>query len=348
MEAIIQNLEKLSLTSINNNNTKRRMNQTTTNNMDNNFSQKRFVMENLKLIHPFCGKKDDLAMYVGAIENIIPNITSLPSDDRILFFNCILQTLSGAALDAVRREQPEDWTSLKKLLIMEFGEHENITHLILSINSIRFRGNIKKLCEEINILMCRIRDAIKLCNETEERKKFFINEVQFYSLKTLKKELPNHLTALLNANLVDNFQTAIQTLKESGEFNENIHYKSNNNRIYGQQQSQQLNSNRIHINRSIPPQDNRYFNRNHNTNQNFYPQNFYPNEYQNRHQNFYPQNSFNKNPQHNDRRSNNYNPNKRMREYDSNQSRIRKYGAPIPMEVENFHLKASSNYPPFQ
>lgn len=340
MDSIIQTLQTLSFNDT----------MTTTQNaeqaVDNYILRKRFVMDNIKLIHPFSGQKEGLAMYVGAVESIVPNITSLPQEDRILFFNCILRTLSGAALDVVRREQPEDWTSLKKLLIMEFGEHESISHLILSMNNIKFKGSIKKLCEEINILICRIKDAIKLCNEPAERKTFFRNEINFYSLRTIKKELPNHLVALLNANLVNDFQTAIQILRESGEFDENIHYKLNNPRNYGQSQLHKLNSNKTHDGPSYPHQHNRYPDRNHYKNQNFHPQNFYPNTYEN--QNFHPQNSHNPQPNYYyNRPNNNYNPNKRMREYDSNQSRIRKYGAPIPMEVENFHLNASSNYPPF-
>lgn len=348
MEKIISDLKQLSINVNMNNNTHNAEQQQ----IENRLLQKRFVMDNLKLIHPFSGQKEELAMYIGAIENMVPNIAALQPEDRILFFNCILRTLSGAALNAVRREQPENWTALKKILIMEFGEHENISHLILSMNNIKFKGSIKKLCEEINNLICRIKDAIKLCNEPEERKIFFNNEINFYSLKTLKKELPNHLTALLNANLVNDFQTAIQKLRESGEFGGNVHYKSDNYRNYGQ--PHKSNSNRAHYNPNYLHQHNEYLDRNQNTNQIIHPQNFLPNSYETANRGLHPQNFSPNNYQNphlqnarNPQSNSNYNHNKRMREYDSNQSRIRRYGAPIPMEVENFHLKASRSYPPF-
>lgn len=318
-------------------------------NDNNNLEQRRnFIIQNLKMVQPYSGELEYLSMYVNNIETIVPNIATMPTDDKKLFFNCIIRTLQGEALNLFRREQPEDWLALKNLLIMEFGEHQSISYLILTLSNIRYKGSVKKLLEDINLQICRIKDAISLCNDTVERKLFFKNEADVQSLKILKRELPNHLVALLNANLVSDFKTARQILRQNDVSGEDIPRSSSksqpkvsnsNTTTPNRYNSQYHNMNNYPLQNSYPQLYNQNFN-SHNRNQNNYPQNFYDlnNQYQ---QNNYPRNFARVG-------GNNYNPNKRMRENDSNQSRIRKYGVPTPMEVENFHLKASTNYPPFQ
>lgn len=340
MNNITKDLENLSINSSRKNN----------NNSDSDkMEQRNFIMQNLKMIYPFSGQLDQLNMYIGSIESIIPNITTMPTEDRTLFFHCIVRTLEGEALNMYRREQPEDWASLRKLLIMEFGENKNITHLIFNLTNIKFRNSTKKLCEEINNLVCRIKDAINLCNENTDRKTFYKNETDYHSLKVLKRELPNHLVALLNANLVRDFKTARQLLRENNELEEGTQFGiHNSNRV-----RQRVTNNNGIPNRRFPHQS-----QNNYSQQNFYPQQYNRTKdfYQERTQNNYPHNFNEHNNQYHfgnqnnnqSRINNNYNPNKRMREYDSNQSRVRRFGAPVPMEIENFHLTASNNYPPFQ
>lgn len=337
-------------------------------NGDNNMEQQRsFIMQNLKLVHPFNGRSDRLGLYVTSIESILPNIARMAADDRVLFFNCILRTLDGAALEVVRREQPENWTSLKELLISEFGEHCSISQLILSINKIKFKGNVKRLCEDVNNLVCRINDAISLSNESTERKTFFKSEVNFNSLTVLKKELPIHLVALVNANLVDSFKGAMKVIRDANEMEEDIgqaNFRSNNHQNYSRNnvRPQVIGNEYRNI---ITPNRNPIgqFSRNNPFND-FNPRNFVtsiPNNNQNlnhggiyRTQNNYGNNNNfannrplnNNNRNFNNQNNNaNFHPSKRTRQNDSLQSRIRRYGPATPMEVENFHCMASNNSP---
>lgn len=57
---------------------------------------------------------------------------------------------------------------------MEHGENRNITHSIFDLTNIQFSNSAKKLCEEINNLVCRIKHAINLCNENAGRKTFIV------------------------------------------------------------------------------------------------------------------------------------------------------------------------------
>ncbi|XP_039947513.1 uncharacterized protein LOC120766210 [Bactrocera tryoni] len=90
-------------------------------------------MQNIKLIQPFDGDANYLALYVDSIDSIMPVVAPTQRAERAFYFNCILRTLRGAALDIIRREQPSDWSTLRELLIDEFGEHTPISTLILQI-----------------------------------------------------------------------------------------------------------------------------------------------------------------------------------------------------------------------
>lgn len=358
MEDIVEALANLNIMNVNNDNN------------DNNMEQQRnFVMQNLKLVHPFDGRSDRLGLYVSSVESILPNIARMAVDDRVLFFNCILRTLDGAALDVVRRERPEDWASLKELLINEFGEHCSISQLILNMNKIKFKGNVKRLYEEVNNLVCRINDAISLSNESIERKTFFKSEVDFNSLTVLKKELPIHLVALLNANLVDSFKGAMKVIRDADEIEEDsaqTHFKSNNHQKYFRNnvRPQVIGNEYRNI---ITPNRNQIgqFSRNNSFND-FNTRNFatsIPNNSQNlnhggiyrTHNNYGNNNNFANNRPFNNNNSTffnnqnnnaNFHPTKRARQNDSLQSRIRRYGPATPMQVENFHCMASINSPP--
>ncbi|XP_050338957.1 uncharacterized protein LOC126765284 [Bactrocera neohumeralis] len=97
------------------------------------------VMQNIKLIQPFDGDANYLALYVDSIDSIMPVVAPTQRAERAFYFNCILRTLRGAALDIIRREQPSDWSTLRELLIDEFGEHTPISTLILQISNIKFK-----------------------------------------------------------------------------------------------------------------------------------------------------------------------------------------------------------------
>ena len=118
-------------------------------------------MQNIKLIQPFDGDANYLALYVDSIDSIMPVVAPTQPAERAFYFNCILRTLRGAALDVIRREQPPDWSTLRELLVDEFGEHTPISTLILQVSNIKFKGSVRILCEEINNAICRIKDCIK-------------------------------------------------------------------------------------------------------------------------------------------------------------------------------------------
>ncbi|CAD7002099.1 uncharacterized protein LOC110119091 [Ceratitis capitata] len=61
----------------------------------------------------------------------MPVVDSTQPTEKAFYFNCILRTLQGAALDVKRREQPSDWSTLRELLVDEFGERTPILTLIL-------------------------------------------------------------------------------------------------------------------------------------------------------------------------------------------------------------------------
>jgi len=337
-----------------------------------NKAKRDFAMDNLKLLQQFSGNKAELPLYVESIEAIIPHTLSLSTGEKRLFFNAVLRTLRGPALDLVRREQPTDWKTLKGNLLFEFGEHIPISTLIISFEKIRFKNN-RQLFDDVNNLLCRIKDAVKLNIEDENEKTFFLNEADSSAVRVLKKQFPNHITALLNANQVKNISDIIKVLRENDIFNE-IPMRKNNyayapnaqnyNFSYGQPLQNYVNEPNIRPNFSSQG----YAQQNNNLPQNAsqsmpHPNNnFSQNDARNRlHPNNFSQNSSNRFPYQQQAQianvpfgQNVYQNNpaqppfKRKREYDSNQSRIRRYGPPKPMEVDegNFLLAASDEtYP---
>nr|XP_036224282.1 uncharacterized protein LOC118681871 [Bactrocera oleae] len=105
--------------------------ETKTTNMAEAQQIRELVMQNIKLIQPFDGDANYLALYVDSIDSIMPVVAPTQPAERAFYFNCILRTLRGAALDVIRREQPPDWSTLRELLVDEFGEHTPISTLIL-------------------------------------------------------------------------------------------------------------------------------------------------------------------------------------------------------------------------
>lgn len=305
-------------------------------------------LQNVKFLQPFDGDKNYLALFVDSVTAIWPTELSVSLEERRFYFNCITTTLRGPALNILRREQPSDWTSLKRLLIEEFGERTPVTRLILEISYIKFKQNVKEFCDRLNDEMCRIKDAIKLKAEDIATRNFLSTELNQACLTQLKKELPNYLTALINANLATDLKSAIKILAENGEL-EPLPQRS-----YGR-------------NKSYDHRNTYHPNNNHQLDSNFrqarhFQTNSFPNSYPsnfsgNYRQNLVPQqntNTYSSNTRPQNLQSNlnypqynyEYQSPKRQREYDSTQSRIRRYGAPLPMEVdpENFHVGASGNY----
>ncbi|XP_049302034.1 putative uncharacterized protein DDB_G0272516 [Bactrocera dorsalis] len=312
-------------------------------------------------------------MYVDSMDSVVPRYTTISSEEAAFYFNCVTCTLRGSALDIVRREQPCDWTTLRQLLIDEFGEHTPVSTLILEISNIKFKNSVKLLCEEINIEVCRVKDCIKLKNENISTKTFLYKELDQISLKTLKRELPNYLTALINANLVTDLKSAVKILKENNVFEDDRRLsktKQNHNQrnipFPRVPNFSHINSNRENGNEFqhfCPSNVNRFFDYSHDNNYQGYalpPNNanhFYhsnpngwiyhpqmnttlncPNSYTNR-------NNFNAHNDNNVPKINSQQT-RRQNESNSNQSRIRRYGAPQPMEFEssNFQLEASEDY----
>ena len=257
-------------------------------------------MQTIKLIQPFDGNMKYLALY---IDSIVPRYTTISLEEAAFYFNCVTCTLRDSALDIVRREQPCDWTTLRQLLIDEFGEHTPVSTLILEISNIKFKNSVKLLCEEINIEVCRVKDCIKLKNENISTKTFLYKELDQISLKTLKRELPNYLTALINANLVTDLKSAIRILKENNVFEDDRrlnkskqNYNQRNILFPRVSNLSYINSNRVNGNEFQhfpPPSGNRFFDYSHGNNYRGYtlsPNNsnhFYhsnPNEW-----NYYPE-----------------------------------------------------------
>lgn len=191
------------------------------------------------------------------------------------------------------------------------------------------------MCDEINLSVCRIKDCVKLSSESNEKKLFLSNEAELQSIKVLKKELPIHLTALLNANLVSDFKSALKVLRENNEF-EYVPHNSFSKTNYRPQVKSYSNAKQIpnKPNIFVPYQfpGNNFNHFPHVTPQfNQFPYGFntfgpYPHFYQ-------------------PLLLNNTQPIQQQRENNSNQSRIKRYGAPVPMEQDssNFHLTASEN-----
>ncbi|CAD7001421.1 unnamed protein product, partial [Ceratitis capitata] len=105
--------------------------ETKTTNMAEAQQIRELVMQNIKLIQAFDGDANYLALYIDSIDSIMPVVAPTQPAERAFYFNCILRTLRRAALDVIRREQPSDWSTLRELLVDEFGEHTLISTLIL-------------------------------------------------------------------------------------------------------------------------------------------------------------------------------------------------------------------------
>lgn len=311
-------------------------------------------LQNVKLLQPFDGDKNYLALFVDSVTAILPSEPSVLLEERRFYFNCITTTLRGPALNILRREQPLDWTSLKRLLIEEFGEQTPVTRLILEISNIRFKQNVKEFCDRLNNEVCRIKDAIKLKAEDTATRNFLSNELNQACLTQLKKELPNYLTALINANLATDLKSAIKILAENCELESLPQRSYGRGKNYGHRNTYPPNNN-PQLDSNFRPA--RHFQTNYFANKflgNNYPSNFSGNY----RQNFIPQqntNTYSSNTRlvgHPQNLQNNLNCPQYNYEYqnprvhNSTQSRIRRYGAPQPMEVdpENFHVGASGNY----
>ena len=117
--------------------------------------QKDFIFKSLQLLPHFDGDKTSLVQFITTIDTLVPMITSLPDSDKMLVFQHILNTLKGRAQNLARREQPQNWVTLKELLINEFGEHTPITSLIVKLENIKFAGSVKNLYEDLNTALCR-------------------------------------------------------------------------------------------------------------------------------------------------------------------------------------------------
>lgn len=296
-------------------------------------------LQNVKLLQPFDGNKSYLALFVDSVSAMIPS-EATQLEERRFYYNCIKTTLRGPALDVLRREQPTDWITLKQLLIEEFGERTPVTRLILEISNIKFNKNVKEFCDKLNSEVCKIKDEIRLKTEDISTRNFLSTELNRVCLSQLKKELPNYLTALINANLAKDLKTAIKILAENGELNSTTPQRTYvRNKNYGYQSN---NKPQVRHFQTGQGSDN-YLS-------NTYPPNYsgnYTNPYmQSIRSGNHPQNNFNcpnpNYPQYNYA----YRNLNGQGGYDSTQSRIRRYGPPVPMEVdpENFHARASGHY----
>ncbi|XP_054091366.1 uncharacterized protein LOC128922970 [Zeugodacus cucurbitae] len=135
------------------------------------------AIQNIKLIQPFDGDRNYLALFIQGVDAIMPQSPVISEETKVFYLHCVIKILRGAALDVVRREQPPDWITLRQLLIDEFGEHTAVSTLILEISNIKFKNNVKLLCEEINLEVCKVKDVIKLKNESCSTKIFLYNEL---------------------------------------------------------------------------------------------------------------------------------------------------------------------------
>lgn len=298
-------------------------------NMENK-EKREFVLQNLNLVEPFNGQQNKLALFVTYIDSLVAIIVTMSAEDKVTFFNAVQRKLTGAAADILRRESPEDWKTLKTLLIEEFGESKHISTLILEISKIKFKNSVKVYCDLLNEEICRIKDCVKLSEESELKKRFYYSEIDRSSVQVLKEGLPTHITALLNANLVSDFKSAIKVLRTSGTYS--FEYKDRNYRRTAPSSSNNLqntSSQHYQNNWSMSPP--------------FFPQYTYnPNQPIAFNQpSPVPQNSY-------QATTANTQQIPAPRGNDSNQSRIRRFGAPIPMEQDsqNFHFIAPGNYQP--
>uniref|UniRef100_A0A034WS58 Retrovirus-related Gag polyprotein from transposon 297 n=1 Tax=Bactrocera dorsalis TaxID=27457 RepID=A0A034WS58_BACDO len=322
------------------------------------------TVQSIKLVAPFDGDRNYLAMFIDCLNALIPASHTLREEEKPFYFQCIVSTLRGPALDVVRREQPATWETLRALLIDEFADPTPVTTAILLISNIRYKGSVRLLCEEINTEVCKIKDNIKLRESNTSTINFLSSELKQISSKTLKRELPFHLVALVNANMVTDLNSAIRVLKENLVY-DSVTEKNLKSKQTKQQFSNHRNSNALSALASntfvnaqqYTPNNNsltdmqRYYPTSHDftnvqqtpyynarfsnnaQNQTYHPQFNIPNNFSN------PQSSHNNPvvyPQqvYNNRISN------------SNQSRIKRFGNPEPMEQdsENFRLEALDTY----
>ncbi|XP_039951655.1 putative uncharacterized protein DDB_G0282499 [Bactrocera tryoni] len=317
------------------------------------------AIQNIKLIQPFDGDRNYLALFIQGVEAIMPQSPVISEETKVFYLHCVIKILRGAALDSVRREQPPDWMMLRLLLIDEFGEHTAVSTLILEISNIKFKNNVKLLCEEINLEVCKVKDVIKLKNEICSTKIFLYNELDKISLKTLKRELPNYLTALINANLATDLilkendvyennkqfskQKTIQRTNANSKLPNYMNNNNNSNIEYFATNTNQFpvrsNYNTFSKNYPLSNQNNYYKNKpffNEHSNQQYTLQNNHFSQV--RHTPFNSANIYT---------NRNLNNLKQDKIHGSNQSRLRRFGYPEPMEQDevNFHLTASEGPP---
>ncbi|XP_054729340.1 uncharacterized protein LOC129238333 [Anastrepha obliqua] len=129
------------------------------------------VVQSIKLVSHFDGDRNYLSLFIGSIDNIIPPFTSLTNEEKPFYFQCIVSTLRGAALDVIRREQPSDWLTLRELLISEFTANKSLS-----------QPNVKDFFEQVESISTK--DSTRSKKITEAIVNFIIMDNKpFYAVE---------------------------------------------------------------------------------------------------------------------------------------------------------------------
>lgn len=186
------------------------------------------VINLIKETTPFDGKFYELSGFIKAIERLQPLVEGLSPEDTQMVFACILNTLKGKASRVVLREQPKDWPAIKAILIDEFGDRAPISTLILSTNKIAFEGNISSFISKIKDHIFRVRNKLALSDLSQTKENFLLEELNSSALNNLMEKLPVDIRALLFANNVKDFTSAVEVLKNNNVLHPRMYTKTSN------------------------------------------------------------------------------------------------------------------------
>lgn len=234
----------------------------------------------IEKLQPFDGRREDLYTFLTNVDGIIPTLNKYDTASQVMCINILKSKLIGKAKRCMEiHSHLELWSSIKELLITNFGGFESSLQLYDKLRQTTYKGNAIQFYNDIQKNLCELNQKT-----VQEQRPDEITNNNATALSIFKEKLPVHMRTVLFALKPANLQEALHELTQAGFVNES-RTEETAKKLYENPKPQNKQNN------NFPQRQNNY------QNQNFHPKN--PT---------YIRPPFNHNPNPN-YKGNNYNPN---------------------------------------
>lgn len=312
-------------------------------------------------VGPKLSSEYDLSSFI----NYYDNIFALPMADAVKNLTVVVvKTLITGRCRFIIDSNPQatTWNDIKELLINNLCDSRSLNQLTDKLLTLRNSGSVLDFYYKIQDLRSKINFKFKADNPTATQEQIvnYAESIERIALEQFKEKIDEPLKSILISRNPGDLPKALSILKNTPY---DIHTKNfgNDRQFYRQNNQNYRNKNNFYNSRYQNNRQNynKFPNNNFSNNNNF-PNNNFPNNnnFSNQHNNSFNNNNFNQhqkygqfNPNQNNfnqfnQNAFNQNPfNQQNISRNSNQSRLRKFGVPQPMQVDSDTLGNFRNNP---